>query len=564
MLISLHVKNLALIEEAEVWFGEGLNILTGETGAGKSVIIGSIGLALGAKAEKDLIRTGCEYGLAELVFLADRPEQIAGMKAMELPLEEDGTVLITRRIMQGRSVSRVNGENVTTKQLRELASLFLDIHGQHEHQSLLHQKKHLEVLDAYAGKKLEPVLLELKESYDLYQQLRRELEETDLDENARRKELSLAQFELKEIEEARLYAGEDEKLEADFRRMSNLKRIGEAVAKAHEYMTGDGSGTGAGEQTGRALRELMGAAGYDEGLQDLTQQLADLENLMNDFNRDLSGYMADLVFDESDFVQTQQRLDEVNRLKDKYGPDVEQILAYAQQLQEKCEKLLDYDACRQKLEAQAAEAQEALCACSQKTSAIRQKAARELERKMKETMLDLNFLDVAFEVAVRPQEGKYRADGYDDVEFLVSTNPGEPVKPLGNVASGGELSRIMLAVKTVLADRDATDTLIFDEIDAGISGKTAWKVSEKLAVISRAHQVICITHLPQIAAMADTHFVIEKITEGKNTFTQIRRLQKQEEVEELARLLGGDKPSESAYENARELKKQAAQAKIKN
>lgn len=561
MLVSLHVKNLALIEEAEVWFGEGLNILTGETGAGKSVIIGSIGLALGAKADKELIRTGCEYALVELAFCADRQEQLTGLQAMDLQPETDGTILITRRIMPGRSVSRVNGESVTTRQLRELASLFLDIHGQHEHQSLLQQKKHLEILDAFAGRELSTVLEAVRDQYECYQKLYQELEESNMKEDVRRRELTLAQFELEEIEAAQLSLGEDEELEAAFRKMSHARRIGEAAAKAYGYMAGEGTGISAGENTGRALRELIGVCEYDEALGNLTEQLSQIESLMNDFNRELADYITELSFDEADFTRVQERLNQINRLKDKYGTSIEQILAYADTLQEKCDKLNDYDAYRQKTTKLAKEAEEQLSALCRQVSDIRKKAAKVLEEQMRKALWDLNFEGVSFEIAVQAQEGRFRTDGFDEVEFMISTNPGEPVKSLGNVASGGELSRIMLAVKTVLADKDATETLIFDEIDAGISGKTAWKVSEKLAAISKAHQVICITHLPQIAAMADTHFVIEKTNNGRSTTTHIRPLQKAEEIEELARLLGADMPTESTYENARELKKQAEAVK---
>lgn len=561
MLVSLHVKNLALIEEAEVWFGEGLNILTGETGAGKSVIIGSIGLALGAKADKELIRTGCEYALVELAFCADRQEQLTGLQAMDLQPETDGTILITRRIMPGRSVSRVNGESVTTRQLRELASLFLDIHGQHEHQSLLQQKKHLEILDAFAGRELSTVLEAVRDQYECYQKLHQELEESNMKEDVRRRELTLAQFELEEIEAAQLSLGEDEELEAAFRKMSHARRIGEAAAKAYGYMAGEGTGISAGENTGRALRELIGVCEYDEALGNLTEQLSQIESLMNDFNRELADYITELSFDEADFTRVQERLNQINRLKDKYGTSIEQILAYADTLQEKCDKLNDYDAYRQKTTKLAKEAEEQLSALCRQVSDIRKKAAKVLEEQMRKALWDLNFEGVSFEIAVQAQEGRFRTDGFDEVEFMISTNPGEPVKSLGNVASGGELSRIMLAVKTVLADKDATETLIFDEIDAGISGKTAWKVSEKLAAISKAHQVICITHLPQIAAMADTHFVIEKTNNGRSTTTHIRPLQKAEEIEELARLLGADMPTESTYENARELKKQAEAVK---
>lgn len=561
MLVSLHVKNLALIEETEVWFQEGLNILTGETGAGKSIIIGSIGLALGAKADKDLIRTGCDYALTELVFHVENAEQIAQLRQMELPMEEDGEVIITRRIMPNRSVSKVNGETVTAKQLRELSGLLIDMHGQHEHQSLLHKKKHFEVLDAYAAQELEPYRLKLKEAYQSYKELLLASQESEIDEISRQKELSFAQFELAEITQAKLTPGEDEALEAQYRKMEHAKRIAQSADRAYYYTAGDENGISAGENTGRALRELLSVAEYDEEVGNLAEQLGQIEALLNDFNRELADYVSSLTFEEETFHEVQERLNVINRLKEKYGNSIEAILQQEQALQQKCDRLNDYEAYQKKLKQEAAAAEEKLISLCKKVSLIRSKAAAVLAKQMKQALIDLNFIDVEFSIAVRPQEGGYRADGYDDVEFLISTNPGEPIKPLGNVASGGELSRIMLAIKTVLADKDEIDTLIFDEIDSGISGKTAWRVSEKMAVIGRAHQVICITHLPQIAAMADTHYVIEKISDKKATVTRIRTLHETEEIEELARLLGGDKPTESTYENARELKQQAYSCK---
>lgn len=560
MLISLHVKNLALIEESEVVFGSGLNILTGETGAGKSILIGSVNLALGGKADKDLIRTGADYALVELIFQSEDQELSKRLEEMDLPVEEDGTVIISRKIQASRSVSKINGETVTARQIKELADLLIDIHGQHEHQSLLQKKKHLEILDAYAGEELQPVLQKIGTLYSECRKLKEQIEEESLDESARKRELELAQFEWEEIDEAHVIPGEDEELESRYRKMVNGKKIGEAVAAGYR-LTGYEEADGAGSQIGRALRELRNAAGYDEGLEELSGQLLEIDGLLNDFNRDLAEYMEDLEFDEGDFKTVEDRLNELNHLKGKYGSTLEDVLRYGQDRQEQIEKLADYESYMENLRREADQKEaELLKNCNQAT-AIRRKYADSLKNILQQALEELNFLSVQFDIAIG--EKSPAANGADDVEFMISTNPGEALKPLVQVASGGELSRIMLAIKTVLAEKDAIDTLIFDEIDTGISGRTAWKVAEKLGTLGNAHQVICITHLPQIAAMADSHFVIEKGTDGSSTVTAIRELDQEASQGELARLLGSDALTEAALENAREMRRQASEQKGK-
>lgn len=560
MLISLHVKNLALIEETEVYFKKGLNILTGETGAGKSIVIGSVNLALGAKAEKELIRTGQEYAYVELVFAADGAWQKNRLEKMGIVPEEDGTIILSRRIMPTRSVCKINGETVTARQMKELAELLIDIHGQHEHQSLLYQKKHFEILDAFCGEELSRIKEALSGKYHDCKELSRKLEEVREKEKDREKEISLAEFEWKEIEDAALQKGEDEELEQSYRKMTNSRKLMEAVSAAYS-MTRTENGSGASEEIGRALRELLGVSGYDRQLDDLAGQLEEIDNLLNDFNRSLAGYLTGLEYDEKDFLQTEERLNLLNHLKAKYGESLEAVLSYQEELKERIAHLNHLEEYKDSLEKEKKASEEELLSLCKKASGIRQKNAALLEEKMKEALLDLNFLTVAFAIKVEQNPEAVTPKGYDMVEFLISTNPGEPVKPLGSVASGGELSRIMLAIKTVLAQEDEIDTLIFDEIDAGISGKTAWQVSKKLALLGREHQVICITHLPQIAAMADSHFKIEKKVSNHATTTQIWEIAGEESVMELARLLGGDAPTEAALENAREMKELAANTK---
>jgi DNA repair protein RecN (Recombination protein N) len=559
MLQSLHVKNLALMEETEVEFGEGLNILTGETGAGKSLLIGSVNLALGGKFDREMLRKGADSALVELVFVSQSEKVKEKLSQLELEAQEDGTVIISRKMQVGKSVCKINGETVTAKQVKELAEVLIDIHGQHEHQSLLHKKKHMEILDAYCGGEFLSAAEAVEEAYRECSRLRRELSEEAMDEETKEKERSLAEFEYKEIEQAKLTAGEDEELERRYRLMANGRKITESLAESYQY-TGNDSGEGAGSSLSRALRALRNVSAYDKRLGELEGQLSEIDNLLADYNRDVAEYMSDCEFDEEEFAEVEERLNTVNHLKGKYGNTIEEVIAYGEERQRMLEKLADYDDYMQKLGQKLDKAEKKLQKACKKLSVIRCQNAAVLTEKLKEALVQLNFLTVAFEVAVRPEQA-ITAKGYDDVEFLISTNPGESLKPLAQVASGGELSRVMLAIKTVLAGRDDIDTLIFDEIDAGISGRTAWRVSEQLDTVAKAHQVLCITHLPQIAAMADTHFVIEKSSTKDHTITDIHTLEEEESLGELARLLGSDERTEAALSNAREMRAQAMEHK---
>lgn len=560
MLQRLHVKNLALMEETEVEFAPGLNILTGETGAGKSLLIGSVNLALGAKFEKDMLRSGAENALVELVFSCEGNAVTEKLSAMGFEAE-DGMIIISRKMQPGKSVCRINGETVTARQIKELAEVLIDIHGQHEHQSLLHKKKHLEILDAYCGEEYKAPAREVAEYYEKRKILEAQLSEEAMDESAKAREQSLAEFELHEIEEAHLVEGEDEELEQLYRRMSNSRKISESLAESYRYSGTDGEG-GAGAALSRALRALRSITMYDTRLEELESQLSEVDNLLADYNRDVADYMSDSEFDGEEFARMEERLNTINRLKGKYGSTISEILAYGASRQELLDKLADYDAYMSKLQSELDEVGRKLTEACENLSQIRRKNAIALTGELKDALVQLNFLTVEFETAVRP-DGNITARGYDDVEFLISTNPGESLKSLSQVASGGELSRVMLAIKTVLAGRDEIDTLIFDEIDAGISGRTAWKVAGQLDVVGGAHQVICITHLPQIAAMADAHFVIEKSSTDSRTITDIRQIGGEEQLSELARMLGSDELTQAALSNAKELREQALSAKRK-
>ncbi len=562
MLQSLHVKNLALIEEAEVDFSEGLNILSGETGAGKSIIIGSINLALGEKVQKEMLRESGKGGetppaLVELVFRVTDERVRAQLAALDVYPEND-EVILTRKIANGRGTAKVNAETVPASRMREIAALLIDIHGQHEHQSLLQKKKHLEILDDYASEELKGPKSALLECYRNYKKLLEELEAADVNEDERLRELSFLEYEVEEIEKAQLRVGEDEELEADFRKFSNARKIAEAVGNAYASTAGDG--TGASDFLGRALRELSAVASYDNKLEELEQELLEIDNLLNDLNRELSDYAESLEFDDETFYELEKRLDEINHLKAKYGGSIPEIMEALAKRQERLTKLKNHDAYLETLRMSLEKEKKKLDKQCLAVSKIRKNYAVKLTGSVTEALRDLNFLDVRFEMNFA-KTADYTGNGFDDAEFLISTNPGEPLKPLGKVASGGELSRIMLAIKTVLADEDAVGTLIFDEIDSGISGRTAQMVSEKMNVLGRKHQIICITHLPQIAAMADAHYLIEKSVKKKTTISTIRSLGREESIEELARMLGGVEITDTVRKSAGEMKELAENKK---
>lgn len=554
MLVHLHVRNLALIEDIEVEFGPGLNILTGETGAGKSILLGSMQLILGGRSAKDMIRTGASSALVELLFQVENPRAEASLRELGVETSE-GQVLLTRKLMDGRSINKINGETCTVAQMKAAASCLLDIHGQHEHQSLLYQDKQLEILDIYGKEEIFPAKDQVQKSYKEYRDCKRQLDELDIDEEQRNRERAFLEFEINEIESAQLVSGEDEELEKRYRKLNNGRKILETLQGVRD-LTGYESGQGAGESVGNAVREISRVTEYDTQLDSMASALQEIDGLLNDFNRELASYVDDLNFDDEAFYETEKRLDTINGLKAKYGRTIEDIQEYCLKQKQKLENLDKYEERFHEAEENLKKSREELETVSHKLSVIRQKYSQMLTDKITEGLKDLNFLDVQFQITFRRRK-EYTAGGFDDIEYEISTNPGESLKPLGKIVSGGELSRIMLAIKAILADRDQIETLIFDEIDTGISGRTAQKVSEKMAVIGRCHQVLCITHLPQIAAMADIHFEIEKHQKDNETITEIHPLEGDDSVRELARLLGGAEITQAVFDNAKEMKELA-------
>lgn len=555
MLRNLHVKNLALIEEADVTFGEGFNILTGETGAGKSILLGSIQLALGGKVPKDFVRDEEKSASVELEFQVDNPKLLKKIEEFDVPMEEEGQVLLSRRITGGRSVARVNGETVSAGILKEIGSLLIDIHGQQEHQSLLHRRKHLEFLDNYARESLQKEKDILKETYRAYKAAEEELEQFSLSETEKNREMDLLAYEVQEIKEASLRIGEEEELEQQYKKLNNTRKILGNISGIRE-LAGYEAGESAGNTIGRALQLLQEVSEYDKELEEPLSELQTIEDLLGEFNREIAAYVESLDFEGADFSEVEERLDLIHKLENKYGNSIEAVLDALTEREARLAELSDYEKLLNNKKKELKERRAELDAHSKKLTKFRKKAAAELEKAMIQALAELNFLEVAFEIRISPLED-YTANGMDEAAFYISTNPGESVKPMEQIASGGELSRIMLALKSVLAKKDTIDTLIFDEIDVGISGRTAQKVSEKMAALAKNHQILVITHLAQIAAMADEHFLIEKQVEDNETLTQIRPLEEKETIEELARIQGGAEITDTIREGAAEMRRLA-------
>lgn len=558
MLQSLRVSNFALIEELEMTFEEGLNILTGETGAGKSILLGSIQTALGAKASKEMIRSGAEAAYVELVF--DNCGTAAEEELMRQEVSsEDGSITISRKITStGKSVCRINGETVNASAVKAVATQLLEIHGQQEHHSLLNKERHLDLLDRYAGTRIDALKTEVTVQYGEYRKLKKALSQAREDAANKNRDCSYLEFASKEISGAAYQEGEFEELERSFERLSHAKGLAEGVAAALAA-TAEGSGENADSLLSTAVRSLSKVSGYDKAAEELLSRAEEISALLSDFNREANTYLEALSGSEEEYQYVSGRLDLLNRLKAKYGKTMEEVLAYGRECEEKLSRYADYEVYLARLEKEYTDVEQKLRRACEVLSAKRKEEAAELVQRIRGTLSELNFLDNRFEV--RFERTDYTANGFDSAEFYIATNPGEEIRPLMKVASGGELSRIMLALKSVFAERDEIPTLIFDEIDTGISGHTAQLVSEKMAVIAESRQLLCITHLPQIAAMADAHFLIEKTTDGVKTVTKIEKLSAESSVKELARMLGGASITGAVLENAREMKELAKHGK---
>ena len=552
MLLELNVKDIALVRKASVSFDRGLNILTGETGTGKSVIIDSAMLALGAKARSDVIRRGAEYAYAELVFGIEG-ELRGKLESIGIFPDENGLLVISRKILPGRSISRVNDETVTLSRLREIAGLLLDVYGQNEYYTLKDREKHLSILDEYMGAGTAGLKQSTAEAYTFYRKAAEKARGFSMDEQERARRIDLLNFEWNEINEADLKDGEEEELSQRFRKLNHARAILEYLNGAHQALEGC--------DTGRAVSELERAMHFDEGLAQIHAELLDAQSILDSVLSGISAYADELEVDDGVLAEIEERLDLIRRLELKYGQTIPDVLRYRDETASKLQEMQEYEEHKRLAEKELADAEGRLSELCAKLSRARREGAERLCAAVMDELRDLGFEKP--QITMRFEKKAPSADGYDTAEFYAALNPGEDLKPLSEVASGGELSRMMLAVKTILAETDEMPTLIFDEIDTGISGRTAQKVAEKLDVIGMKHQVICVSHLPQIAAMSDVHFVIRKTEKDGRNVTEIERLDEAGSCAELARLLGGAQITKAVAENAAELRELAKAGKRK-
>lgn len=551
MLLELHVKNLALIERADLEFDTGFSVLTGETGAGKSILIDSINIALGAKFSKDMIRTGADTAMVELVFQIEDAKILSYFKEEDIPLEEDGILIISRKVNAQRSTIKVNDESITISKLKKLTSMLIDIHGQNEHHFLMNNQKQLEVLDLFGASSISPKKEAVANVYREYKPLLAAMKE-ELDASLRAREMEILEYEIGEIRDAKILPDEEEELLTEFRKMKNFAKINSSLSEAVKLLEAS--------EISKASRIVKDVLGFDMALSDLSTQLEEIDVLLSDAMHLAEEYIGDAEFDEERFFQIENRLDVIHKITNRYGSSYEEVMRYLEEKTERLSFLEHFDERRAKDEKRLAQLEEELKHASMELRDERKRVAKDLILEILAELKGLNFLNLEFDIAFTKQP--FSSNGADGIEFEISTNPGEPLKPMKDVLSGGELSRVMLAIKTVLAKVDDIPTLIFDEIDTGISGRTAQMVSNKLESIGRTKQVLCISHLPQIAAMADHHYLIAKSSDGKSTRTDIQKLDEVGMVEELARLLGGSEITQAVLETAREMKKLADAKKM--
>jgi len=551
MLVQLHVKNLALIEEADISFGKGLTILSGETGAGKSVLLESINLALGGRANRDIIRHGKDYALIEMTFEPEKSELLDWLKGKDI-YPEDGQIIISRKITADRSPIRINGETYAASAAKEIGEALLDIHGQNEHQKLLKKNDQLLLVDVFGGDEISKLKKKIAASYSEYRKVLAEEAKPGMDETERLRELDLLEYEINEIEAAGIKEGEEEELEAEYTRLSNGKKIIEVLNDAYSRI-GTELDTAAGSLMDEAAGAVSEIASLDDALNAIYEQLLVLESEVAEAAGRISDYISGFTFDEETLLSITQRLDLIRNLERKYGNTCEKINEHLQKDKSRREELLLMDDRKEELAKEKKVLEDLLTADSASLTKLRKEAASVLEQRITENLSGLNFLQAEFKIRL-DEKKEFSSTGLDEAQILISMNKGEELKPLEKVASGGELSRIMLAIKSVIAAGDMSETLIFDEIDAGISGITASCVAGKLRQISDGRQVICISHLPQIVAAAQDHFLIEKHEEGESTVTTVEKLGSEGQINEIARLLGGNNITEVTLSSAKELK----------
>lgn len=552
MLEHLHIRNVALIKESEISFGDGLNILTGETGAGKSMIIDSLQFALGGRAGKDFLRHGEKQAAVEALFSVQSQALTEKLAENGIVPEEDGTLLITRTLSEaGKSVCRINGSTVTVGMLKEIAEDMIDIYGQHEHRSLLNPVKHIRLLDRFCGAGFGEAMEEYKNSRQRLKDLEKQLTILIGDESQREQRMDMLLFQKEEIEAAELQEGEEDALLEQKKRLSSMERLirltGESVTLLYD---GDDRAPSACDQLGDALAKLQEAAEYDAALSPLADALADGYAAVEDCARELKREAEEQEADPEELERIEERLQLFYKLKRKYGGSIEAVLEFYEKAVQELEFLSNSSEKAAELSAKKAAEEKRLSALAETLTARRRATAEQVEEQIETALHDMEMKHARFHIQIE-EKADWGADGKDKVEFLISANAGEPLKPLAKIASGGEMSRVMLALKTVLVDADEIGTFIFDEIDTGVSGRTARRVGEKMRFLGGKRQLLCITHLPQIAAMADNHFLIEKESDAGETVTRVTALDEEGAVREVARLMND--VTETTLAAAREL-----------
>ena len=561
MLKKLEIRNIALIDEVDVDFTMGMNCLTGETGAGKSIIIDSIGCILGDRASRDLIRTGCDSAAVKGLFCIDDMPELPAFLAENKLDTQNGVFEISREFdKSGKNICRFNGKNITLSLLKELGSFLIDVHGQHDNQSLLKTDTHIVLLDRFGGKEIGSLLEEYRALRSACSKKQSEIKKLTGDPAERARRIDLLRYQADEISAAKLKKGEDEALAESHRYLVNAEKIIESLSDAYAALSEGGSGSSrsssALDLTGEAMSELEKISGISDGLKELftrTQEIYyDLEDLSSSMRKELEN----ASFEPDELEKTDARIDAINSLKRKYGSTIEEIIAFGKNAEETAEKLEGSEEYIQSLEREISSYHAKMKIICEKLHDERVKTAQTLEKLVSNELADLEMpgavfsVDILYDGADAPD---FTSNGLDSVEFLMSANRGEPLKPLSRVASGGELSRIMLAIKKIFADVDSIPTMIFDEIDIGISGKTASSLGEKLRFISKSHQVICVTHLAQIAARAAHNIIVSKSFNGKSTVTRVNVPDEKERIAEIARLLDGNPESEVALRHAEEM-----------
>lgn len=547
MLEQLSIKNVAVIDHLEVSFKNGVSVLTGETGAGKSIIIDSINMILGSRGNKELVRHGTENADVQAVFTLNT-ELKSLLSENDIDFDDDNVIISRRITKDGKSTARINGTIVTLSLLRDIADRLINIHGQHDNQALLTPAKHIKFLDAYA--KTETELQNYKLIYGKYLAAERELEDLMLNEQEKLQKTDLLSYQINEIDSAKLLPDEDKSLKEQLSLLENAEKINESADKAYACLYDSPDGMSAYDLISSAVAAISEISDLSPELEASYETLTNAMYSVEDAAKEIRAFGENVEFDANALNEAEERLDLINRLKRKYGGTIEEILDFCEKAKTELNGIVNSSERADELKAELKELNEELGAAAAKLTAKRTAAAANLERDIERALHELNMEKAVFSVCVAPQ--KYSSNGADSVEFMIATNPGEDLKPLVKIASGGELSRVMLAIKSILAKTDNVETLIFDEIDTGVSGEAAQKIADKLREIGKTKQVICITHLPQLASAADNHFLIVKDVDNELARTTLRELDTEGRVHELARIVGG---GEAAEEYAREMLK---------